>query len=395
MDLPIITKSKLFNKRLFKYIVNIITGGLYFERINLGMDINNQSKIWLILVSLWVINGSSFLAIKVAIDTIPPILSAGLRFTLAGTILFTLYFIQHYKKKSISEMRNDTGSNSLSKENSFPAKMYTRREPITMRQWKDSVILGVTLFLGGQGLLTWGAQFLSSGMTGLLNSTIPLWVAIVGYVLYRWLRKGDLGQNLSKMTILGLGCGFGGLILLVGPSIGSGQMDPIGTFALVLSSIFWAIGSIYSTKAQLPISILASSGMIMITGGLMLTGVSFLFGEYRSLDLLQVSIQSLIAQIYLIIIITVIGFTDFYYLLRMTSASLANTFAYVSPVIAVLLGWAILKENLTIMTIIAMIVILFGVALMVTKKKKIEKGTPQLLTKNEQKKRDSRNAADL
>jgi drug/metabolite transporter (DMT)-like permease len=395
LDLPIITKSKLFNKRLFKYIVNIITGGLYFERINLGMDINNQSKIWLILVSLWVINGSSFLAIKVAIDTIPPMLSAGLRFTLAGTILFTLYFIQHYKKKSISEMRNDTGSNSLSKENSFPAKMYARREPITMRQWKDSVILGVTLFLGGQGLLTWGAQFLSSGMTGLLNSTIPLWVAIVGYVLYRWLRKGDLGQNLSKMTILGLGCGFGGLMLLVGPSIGSGQMDPIGAFALVLSSIFWAIGSIYSTKAQLPISILASSGMIMITGGLMLTGVSFLFGEYRSLDLLQVSIQSLIAQIYLIIIITVIGFTDFYYLLRMTSASLANTFAYVSPVIAVLLGWAILKENLTIMTIIAMIVILFGVALMVTKKKKIEKGTPQLLTKNEQKKRDSRNAADL
>ena len=386
MDLPITTKSKLFNKRLFKYIVNIITGDLHFERINLGMDINNQSKIWLILVSLWVINGSSFLAIKVAIDTIPPILSAGLRFTLAGTILFTLYFIQHYKKKSISEMRNDTGSNSLSKENSFPAKMYARREPITMRQWKDSVILGVTLFLGGQGLLTWGAQFLSSGMTGLLNSTIPLWVAIVGYVLYRWLRKGDLGQNLSKMTILGLGCGFGGLMLLVGPSIGSGQMDPIGTFALVLSSIFWAIGSIYSTKAQLPISILASSGMIMITGGLMLTGVSFLFGEYRSLDLLQVSIQSLIAQIYLIIIITVIGFTDFYYLLRMTSASLANTFAYVSPVIAVLLGWAILKENLTIMTIIAMIVILFGVALMVTKKKKIEKGTPQLLTKNEQKK---------
>lgn len=358
------------------------------------MDINNQSKIWLILVSLWVINGSSFLAIKVAIDTIPPILSAGLRFTLAGAILFTLYFIQHYKKKSISEMRNDTGSNSLSKEISFPAKMYARREPITMRQWKDSVILGVTLFLGGQGLLTWGAQFLSSGMTGLLNSTIPLWVAIVGYVLYRWLRKGDLGQNLSRMTILGLGCGFGGLMLLVGPSIGSGQMDPIGALALVLSSIFWAIGSIYSTKAQLPISILASSGMIMITGGLMLTGVSFLFGEYRSLDLLQVSIQSLIAQIYLIIIITVIGFTDFYYLLRMTSASLANTFAYVSPVIAVLLGWAILKENLTIMTIIAMIVILFGVALMVTKKKKIEKGTPQLLTKNE-KKRDSRNAADL
>jgi drug/metabolite transporter (DMT)-like permease len=151
--------------------------------------------------------------------------------------------------------------------------------------------------------------------------------------------------------------------------------------------MFWAIGSIYSTKAQLPVSILASSGMIMITGGLMLTGVSFLFGEYKSLDLVEVSIQSLIPQVYLIVIITIVGFTDFYYLLRVTSASLANTFAYVSPVIAVLLGWVILKEDLTIMTIIAMVVILFGVALMVTKKNK--KNTSKLLIKHEQKKYDN------
>ena len=101
----------------------------------------------------------------------------------------------------------------------------------------------------------------------------------------------------------------------------------------------------------------------------MLTAVSFAFGEYRNLDLMQISLQSLIAQIYLIVIITIVGFTDFYWLLRVTSASLANTFAYVSPVIAVLLGWAILHESLTITTIIAMVIILLGVALMVTKKK--------------------------
>jgi drug/metabolite transporter (DMT)-like permease len=171
------------------------------------------------------------------------------------------------------------------------------------------------------------------------------------------------------MTLIGLGCGFGGLMLLVAPSIGSGEMDPVGAVALIISSISWAIGSIYSTKAKLPVSILASSGMIMITGGLMLTAVSFLFAEYKSLDIMQISLQSIVAQIYLIIIITIVGFTDFYYLLRVTSASLANTFAYVSPVIAVLLGWAVLKEDLTITTIIAMIVILFGVALMVTKKR--------------------------
>lgn len=358
------------------------------------MDINSQTKIWIILISLWVINGSSFLAIKVAIDTIPPLLSAGLRFTLAGAVLFGIYFVQHSRTKSSSDVILGTKANPVLIENSIPGKKKIEREPITMKHLKDSLILGVTLFLGGQGLLTWGAQFLTSGMTGLLNSTIPLWVAILGYVMYRWFKKSSLGQNLSKMTILGLGCGFGGLMLLIGPSIGSGDMDPIGVFALVISSIFWAVGSIYSTKAQLPVSILASSAMIMITGGLMLTGVSFLFGEYKSLDSTQISLQSLIAQVYLIIIITVIGFTDFYYLLRVTSASLANTFAYVSPVIAVLLGWAILKEDVTMMTIIAMVVILFGVALMVTKKNRIRKSIPQLLPKNRQKD-DNKEAANL
>jgi drug/metabolite transporter (DMT)-like permease len=156
-------------------------------------------------------------------------------------------------------------------------------------------------------------------------------------------------------------------MLLVVPSIGTGELSPIGTAALTVSSIAWAIGCIYSSKTKLPVSILASSAMIMITGGLMLTAVSFALGEYRNLDLLQISRQSLAAQIYLILIITVVGFTDFYWLLRVASASLANTFAYVSPVIAVLMGWAILHEMISIISIVAMVVSLIGVALMVTK----------------------------
>ena len=334
------------------------------------MNLNHQTKIWLILISLWVINGSSFLAIKVAIDTIPPLLSAGLRFSIAGAILFTIYFLkvnrprlwEHHHDPEHSQKMPEVGQQ-------IPAPVQVPRERITLQQWKDSLILGVTLFLGGQGLLTWGAQYLTSGMTGLLNSTIPLWVAIIGYLIYRWFKKGTLGKKMSKGTILGLVAGFGGLMLLVGPSIGSGDLDPIGTLALIISSISWAIGSIYSTRAHLPVSILASAGMIMITGGLMLTGVSFIFGEYKDLDLMQVSMQSIVAQIYLIGIITVVGFTDFYWLLRVTSASLANTFAYVSPVIAVLLGVAVLHESLTLITVIAMVIILAGVALMVTKKK--------------------------
>jgi drug/metabolite transporter (DMT)-like permease len=333
------------------------------------MNLNHQTKIWLILISLWVINGSSFLAIKVAIDTIPPLLSAGLRFSIAGAILFTIYFLQVNRPRLWEHHDLDHLQKIPKVGQNIRAQVKVPREKITLHQWKDSLILGVTLFLGGQGLLTWGAQYLSSGMTGLLNSTIPLWVAIIGYLLYRWFKKDTLGKKMSKGTILGLAAGFGGLMLLVGPSIGSGDLNPIGTVALIISSISWAIGSIYSTRAQLPVSILASAGMIMITGGLMLTSVSFIFGEYRDLDLMQISIHSIVAQIYLIGIITVVGFTDFYWLLRVTSASLANTFAYVSPVIAVLLGVVVLHENITLITVIAMVIILAGVALMVTKKK--------------------------
>jgi drug/metabolite transporter (DMT)-like permease len=154
-------------------------------------------------------------------------------------------------------------------------------------------------------------------------------------------------------------------MLLVAPSLGSGELSPIGTGALIISSILWALGSLYSTKAKLPVSMLASSGMLMIAGGLIITGISFALGEYRGLELSDISGQSSAALIYLIVVITIVGFTDFYWLLRITTASLANTFAYVSPVIAVVLGALLLHEPVTIITIIAMCIILAGVALMV------------------------------
>jgi drug/metabolite transporter (DMT)-like permease len=347
--------------------------------------LNQQSKVWLILISLWVINGSSFLAIKVAIDTIPPLLSAGLRFSISGGILFTVYFFQikriehksdHRNVQQYQEQQQQKHPQDQREHKNSPQLVHPHtQEHITKQQWKHSLVLGLTLFVGGQGLLTWGAQYLSSGITGLLNSTIPLWIAIIGYLIYKKIKKGGLEQRLTKSTIIGLSAGFGGLMLLVAPSISTGDLSPIGTAALIGSSIAWAVGSIYSSKAELPVSILASSGMIMITGGLMLTTISFGLGEYRNLDLLQISGRSLAAQVYLILIITVVGFTDFYWLLRVTSASLANTFAYVSPVIAVLLGWIVLHEKITVITVVAMIVILVGVALMVTKKTTTKKAT--------------------
>jgi drug/metabolite transporter (DMT)-like permease len=125
---------------------------------------------------------------------------------------------------------------------------------------------------------------------------------------------------------------------------------------------------------------LASSGMLMITGGLIITGVSFALGEYHDFELSEISGQSLAALIYLIAIITIVGFTDFYWLLRVTTPSLANTFAYVSPVIAVILGALLLREPVTIMTIVAMCIILAGVALMVTTTSTISRRSKNILT---------------
>jgi drug/metabolite transporter (DMT)-like permease len=125
----------------------------------------------------------------------------------------------------------------------------------------------------------------------LLNSTVPLWVAIATYLIYR--------KHLSKSTIVGLGAGFGGLMLLVAPSIGAGTLSPVGTVALIISSVSWALGSLYSSRAQLPVSILASSAMLLITGGLMLRAISLLLGEYHSFELSLISAQSLRILIYL------------------------------------------------------------------------------------------------
>jgi drug/metabolite transporter (DMT)-like permease len=308
--------------------------------------------MWLILVTLWINNGSSFLAIKVAIDTIPPMLSAGIRFTISGAALFAVYyFFSNWEASS-----NNNNSNNYSHRQHVS---HHARERIGKRQWRDAIILGATLFLGGQGLLAWGEQYMSSGIAGLLNSTIPLWVAILALVIFR--------KHLTKFMGTGLAAGFGGLLLLVAPSIGNGSLNIVGTIALIVSSISWAIGSLYSSRAHLPINILASSGMLMLVGGLLLTGTSIAFGELHSLQISQISPHSLAALVYLILVNSMIAFTDFYWLLRATNSSLANTFAYVSPVIAVIFGWTILKEPITSLTVVAMSIILGGVALMVTK----------------------------
>lgn len=293
------------------------------------------------LITLSFLWGSSFLAIKLVIHIVPPLLAFGFRFTIAGAALLIIYVVderrQHIKKI----------------------------EHIGKRQLKDALIVAILVVVGGQGLLVWGTQYISAGTTALLNSTIPLWIAIIGALLFK--------NHLTKRMILGLIAGFLGLFTLLNPFSGStanNSVNMVGVIFLTLSSIFWALGSLYSSNAHLPVSILASAGMLMLFGGLILLGTSFAIGEFKNIQFSDISINLLASYIYLIFLCTAVGYVEFFWLLHVESQSIANSFAYTVPIIAVFLGWAISKEQLSPQVLIATGIIMVGVALMVTSSSK-------------------------
>jgi drug/metabolite transporter (DMT)-like permease len=308
-------------------------------------------KVLIVIVTLSILWGSSFLAIKIVVDAIHPVLVFGIRFLTAGIILLAIHYVMSF---------------TFSRKSKTDDSSYYYNEIQKIGFWKDPLILAVFLIVGGQGLLAWGTQYLSSGVSALINSTIPLWVAIFALIFF--------GKKPTKMSIAGLVTGFVGLIILVIPSILDAEVNWIGIISLIISSIFWAIGSLYSnlkpvTKAH-GRSIFVSAGMFMSTGGailLIIFGIVNGVGKDYGLEIYSLLTDNniLTAFLFLTLICTVIGYAEFYWLLIATTASLANTFAYIVPVIAVILGWIILHEVITEQTIIATCVISIGVALMV------------------------------
>jgi drug/metabolite transporter (DMT)-like permease len=292
---------------------------------------NQQLKLWIIIITLSLTVGSSFIAIKIVLDSIPPLFSFSIRFMITGGVLILVSYIFDRKSKEIKK--------------------------ITF--WRNALFIGAFLILGGHGLIAYGAQYLSAGIASLLNSTIPLWVVLFMFLIYR--------NKITNLTKIGLTLGFSGMILLVGPSIGGDQgLSLVGIVSLLISSLLWALGSIFSSKVSLPQNFLLSAGMVTLIGGLLLLIPSVLTGELNLLpSYSDLDFNLLISYLFLIFIGTVIPLAEFYWLLKVSTAAVANTFAYMAPIVAVFLGWAILAESVTYLTIIATIVILIGVALIV------------------------------
>jgi drug/metabolite transporter (DMT)-like permease len=289
-----------------------------------------DNKIWLILVFTWIIIASTYLAIKISIDTIPPLLMSGIRYTISGLMLFfifKIYSLEIFDRKRIQTEQIEASTNQRKKKPDLLQIISFRK------QWKDAIIIGICLIVLGQGLLAYGEQYLSSDITALLFSTVPIWVVLIDKFYYN--------LKINKHTLLGIIAGSIGLVILIYPSFEAmlfgdqtyttnNENNFLGISILLIAAISWGIGSLYSHKADLPSNILISTGMMLFVGGLFLLGIGMII-EFNKLDVSKFSTSSLLSLIYLIIIGTT-GWLGFFWILRNTTATLANTFAYVSPV---------------------------------------------------------------
>ena len=322
-----------------------------------------QIKIWIILISVWFTIAAAYPAIKIAVETIPPILLEGIKSVFGGMLLFLIFKISQSKFFKNKKMIKD---NHTVKENGQRKNI---GQIINKNQWKTAIIISIALVVVGRGLIAFGEQYLSSDLSVLVYSTVPIWTILLGNIFY--------GFNLNKFTLLGILIGMIGLVILLFPTIESlfygtqkstVRFEIFGIVSLLIAAISWSIGSLYSNKTELPSSILLSTGMWLFAGGSLSIVISIIIGEFNAFELLEISFNSLIALLYLCTIST-LGIAGYFWILRKTTPILANTFAYVSPTIAIFLGWAILDENINFRIIIATIIILLGVIIIANRDK--------------------------
>lgn len=284
-------------------------------------------QVALALAAVYVLWGSTYLAIAVAIETIPPLLMAGVRYLIAGAILY-----------GWSRWRGAAR----------PSRIH----------WRSAALVGGFLLLGGNGALVWAEQRLPSGTAALLVSTMPLWM-----VLLDWLRPG--GSRPQWKVFAGVGLGLAGLALLVRPTADA-HIDLFGAAVLVLGAMSWAWGSLRSRELSLPESPLLATAMEMLSGGALLALGGAALGETGQVHLSQITLRSTLGLVYLITFGALIGFTAYVWLLRrVASSALVGTYAYINPIVAVFLGWLFLDESLTGRTAFAAAVIISGVVLII------------------------------
>ncbi len=291
----------------------------------------SPATVWAALGAVYLIWGTTYLAIRVSNETLPPLMAAGVRFMIAGGALYLW-----------SVRRGDVAGDRPTREN-----------------WKAAAIVGVALVAGGNGLVVLAERTVPSGIMSLIIALVPLWMALADRLL--------LHHRVGGLTTLGLVLGFGGAALLIGGTAFDASAPLSGMLVGVVASLSWTSGSLYSRSAPLPSRPLVGAGMEMLVGGAVLVVAGMLRGEISLLRLDDFSFESLVALLYLITIGSWVGYTSYVWLLRNARTSLVSTYAYVNPLVAVFLGWLILDEVITVRTIAAGAVVLLGVAIIISR----------------------------
>ncbi len=280
--------------------------------------------------AIYLIWGSTYLGIRVALESMPPFLMAGTRFLLAGGLLFTLLRLR--------------GA-------AWP----------TRRQWAVNAVIGTLLLLGGNGLVVWAELTIPSGITALLIGVAPLFI-----VLTEWAWPG--GTRPSLTTAAALLLGFAGVVWLAAPweSAAGGRLNLAGVGAILGSCVFWSVGSIYSRHARHGADPFVAAALQMLSGGLVLLAAAGLHGDFAAVDLPAITTRAWAAFAYLVVLGSLVGFSTFVWLMKHAAPARVATYAYVNPVVAVFLGWLILGEPVTSRTLIASAIIVTAVALITT-----------------------------
>lgn len=277
--------------------------------------------VLLAFAAIYLIWGSTYLVIRFAIETIPPFLMAGTRFLIAGGLLYAVLRWRGVARPTAS-------------------------------QWRASAILGVLMMCGGNGLVTWAEQTVPSALAALVVTTIPLWMVTLDALWFG-------GPKPTARVITGLVLGLIGVGMLIGPA--DGAIAPAGAAVLITATFLWALGSLRARSASVPASPWMTAALQMVGGGVALMIVATLAGEWQRFDASAVSLRSLVAFAYLIVFGSIIALSAYVYLLRKTTAASVATYAFVNPVIALLLGWLV-GEPLTERSLLGAALVIGAVA---------------------------------
>jgi drug/metabolite transporter (DMT)-like permease len=282
-------------------------------------------KLLSAFASVYIVWGSTYLAIRIAIETIPPLLMAGVRFIIAGSMMY------------------------------FWGRLRTKERP-TLIHWKSAAIVGLMLLLVGNGGLSWSEQLIPSGIAALIVAVSPLW-----FILIDWMQGGT---RPTAGVFIGLTLGTLGIAILIDPAdlVGGGEVSALGASVLLVSSVCWAFGSFYARGAKLPSSPALANGMEMLIGGVGLIFVGIIAGEMKDLHLATITTKSLLAVAYLVVFGSIIGFSSYIWLFHNTTPTRASTYAYVNPIVAVLIGWLVGGEQLPTRVVLAALLIIAAVA---------------------------------